>query len=290
MPRIRGRLYSSCASSTCSLPSARAACWAKMSRISCVRSTRACRARPRGCAAARGRARRRRAGSRRSVSRERSFSSSTLPLPTYVRRAGPGRCCTSARRARPLPSARAPRSRRAHPRRPLPGPELRGRTRARAPGNVGSSGLLCPLRSEVPTSPSGRSSSSTSPRRRAGGVDLRATSRGDVPLATSTTTASRYLREARRQAARAPVRAPDTVPAQGNLPGRIEDGAVPRPRRDGHEGRPRRDDRARPLGGGDGARLRPRACSSSHARSSARPRTRFRACSWRRPSSTRRRS
>ena len=34
-----GRLYSSCASSTCSLPSALTACCAKMSRISCVRST-----------------------------------------------------------------------------------------------------------------------------------------------------------------------------------------------------------------------------------------------------------
>ena len=39
MPRMRGRLYSSCASSTWSLPSAETACWAKMSRISCVRST-----------------------------------------------------------------------------------------------------------------------------------------------------------------------------------------------------------------------------------------------------------
>ena len=39
MPRMRGRLYSSCASSTCSFPSALVACWAKMSRISCVRST-----------------------------------------------------------------------------------------------------------------------------------------------------------------------------------------------------------------------------------------------------------
>ena len=39
IPRIRGRLYSSCASSTWSFPSALTACWAKMSRISCVRST-----------------------------------------------------------------------------------------------------------------------------------------------------------------------------------------------------------------------------------------------------------
>ena len=43
IPRMRGRLYSSCASSTWSLPSALTACCAKMSRISCVRSTtRAC--------------------------------------------------------------------------------------------------------------------------------------------------------------------------------------------------------------------------------------------------------
>ena len=39
IPRMRGRLYSSCASSTWSFPSALTACWAKMSRISCVRST-----------------------------------------------------------------------------------------------------------------------------------------------------------------------------------------------------------------------------------------------------------
>src|SRR5439155_1043149 len=39
MPRMRGRLYSSCASSTWSFPSALTACWAKMSRISWVRST-----------------------------------------------------------------------------------------------------------------------------------------------------------------------------------------------------------------------------------------------------------
>ncbi|OLT46794.1 hypothetical protein BJF88_04145 [Cellulosimicrobium sp. CUA-896] len=38
-PRRRGRRYSSCASSTCALPSRDFACWAKMSRISAVRST-----------------------------------------------------------------------------------------------------------------------------------------------------------------------------------------------------------------------------------------------------------
>ena len=40
----------------------------------------------------------------------------------------------------------------------------------------------------------------------------------------------------------------DTVPAQGNLPGRLEDGARARARRERHEGRRRRDDRARALG------------------------------------------
>ena len=39
MPRIRGRMYSSWASSTWSFPSALTACWAKMSRMSSVRST-----------------------------------------------------------------------------------------------------------------------------------------------------------------------------------------------------------------------------------------------------------
>ena len=46
----------------------------------------------------------------------------------------------------------------------------------------------------------------------------------------------------------------DTVPAQGNLPGRIEDGVGRRPRGQRHEGRARRDDRARPLGGEHRAR------------------------------------
>ena len=89
MPRMRGRLYSSCASSTCSFPSALTACWAKMSRISCVRSTT-------------------RASSAFSSAlllhrvelvvdeehvcsrvREDCFSSASLPLPTYVRGSGP---------------------------------------------------------------------------------------------------------------------------------------------------------------------------------------------------------
>ena len=96
MPRMRGRLYSSCASSTCSLPSALVACWAKMSRISCVRSTtRAVRAFSSAFCCA---------GSSSSSTISTSawassytcFSSSSFPLPTYVRGSGFARCCTSS--------------------------------------------------------------------------------------------------------------------------------------------------------------------------------------------------
>ena len=90
MPRMRGRLYSSCASSTWSLPSALTACWAKMSRISCVRSiTRACRwfSRKRCCDGSSSSSTSRLSASR---SANASFSSSSLPLPTYVRCAGRG--------------------------------------------------------------------------------------------------------------------------------------------------------------------------------------------------------
>ena len=55
----------------------------------------------------------------------------------------------------------------------------------------------------------------------------------------------------------------DTVPAQDNLPGRIEDGARARPRRERHEGRARGDDRARALGRGRPASSRSTSASSS---------------------------
>ena len=71
------------------------ACWAKMSRISCVRSiTRASSAfsRKRCCAGSSSSS-----TSRLSAldSSKRSLSSSSLPLPTYVRCAGRARCCTT---------------------------------------------------------------------------------------------------------------------------------------------------------------------------------------------------
>ncbi len=71
----------------------------------------------------------------------------------------------------------------------------------------------------------------------------------------------------------------DTVPAQGNLPGRLEDGAVVGPRRERHERRARGDGRARRAG-----RRRPSSpttsrFSSSRARSSGLPRIPSRTCS-----------
>ena len=88
MPRMRGRLYSSCASSTWSLPSALDACWAKMSRISCVRSTtRASSASSseRCCVGLELVVDEQHLRRRRRV---RRFSSSSLPLPTNVRGSG----------------------------------------------------------------------------------------------------------------------------------------------------------------------------------------------------------
>ena len=97
MPRMRGRLYSSCASSTWSFPSALTACWAKMSRISCVRSTtRAASASSsaRCCVGSSSSSTSR--TSALAVARTACFSSSSLPLPTYVRGPGCARCWTSS--------------------------------------------------------------------------------------------------------------------------------------------------------------------------------------------------
>src|SRR5689334_13631352 len=95
MPRMRGRLYSSWASSTWSFPSALTACWAKMSRISCVRSiTRALSvsSRYRCCTGSSSPSTSRLSA---SASFKRASSSSSFPLPTYVRCAGRARCWTT---------------------------------------------------------------------------------------------------------------------------------------------------------------------------------------------------
>ena len=66
----------------------------------------------------------------------------------------------------------------------------------------------------------------------------------------------------------------DTVPAQGNLPGRIEDGGCIGLGATDMKGGARGDDRARALGGRGRARATTSRSSSSRARSSARPRAR----------------
>ena len=160
MPRMRGRLYSSCASSTWSLPSALTACCAKMSRISCVRSiTRAPSAssRKRCCTGSSSSSTSRLSASASSKS---SFSSSSLPLPTYVRCAGRGAVLHDA--ADRLDAGRA--------RELLDLGELvvricsLGQHREDEPalglrGTWNHRGALCPLTAPSPTSPSARSSS-----------------------------------------------------------------------------------------------------------------------------------
>ena len=114
MPRMRGRLYSSCASSTWSLPSELRACCAKMSRISCVRSTtRALELVLERRAAASGSARRRRAAPRRL----RRRTPPSAPRASPCRRTFADRVRRDAarprRRVRRPPSARARAARRA---------------------------------------------------------------------------------------------------------------------------------------------------------------------------------
>ena len=284
MPRIRGRLYSSCASSTWSFPSALTACWAKMSRISCVRSiTRASSAFSRYALLRRRRARRRRAGSRPRRPRTRSFSSSSLPLPTYVRCAGRGRCWTT-RPTGSTPAVRASSSTSASSvvGDPRPGPAPRGRSprsgsAGRGPVNVESStAIMTACRCQIPISPS----------RTLALVDIASPSREEAAAVRSYVKAHVPLEpRLRRRRVGARTRSArgkplvllaghtDTVPAQGNLPGRIEDGAVHGLGATRHEGRPRGDDRARALGG-DAELAYDLGCSSSRARSSAPTRTR----------------
>ena len=79
----------------------------------------------------------------------------------------------------------------------------------------------------------------------------RRSSASEVPLdARATGTMRRSLRATPRPAGRSSLLAGhlDTVPPQGNLPGRIEDGVVHGLGAARHEGRPGGDDRARPLG------------------------------------------
>ena len=111
-PRSRGSRYSSCASSTCALPSRLLACWLKMSRMTAVRSmtltfTTSSSAR-RWLGASSVSAITVSAPSAATTCR----SSSALPLPRYVLGSGCGRRCRSPSSTRaPAVSARAASSR-----------------------------------------------------------------------------------------------------------------------------------------------------------------------------------
>ena len=85
MPRMRGRLYSSCASSTWSFPSAETACWAKMSRISCVRSTTRAESASSSARCWTGSSSSSTSSTSAWSRAYASFSSSSFPLPTYRR-------------------------------------------------------------------------------------------------------------------------------------------------------------------------------------------------------------
>ncbi len=92
IPRIRWSEYSSWASSTWSLPSAVWACWAKMSRITVVRSTTRIWSASSSARCWRGASSSSHTTTSASDSRTSSRSSSTLPGPRYVRGSGRRRC------------------------------------------------------------------------------------------------------------------------------------------------------------------------------------------------------
>ena len=146
---MRGRLYSSCASSTWSLPSALRRAGRRCRGSAASGRRRGPSGRSRACAAAAASARRRR-GALCADSAYACFSSSSLPLPTYV--AGPGRAVLDerpdrldARRARELSQLRVSSSSGA-----TPGRGRRGRTRARARRPGGGIWLMCRHASIMP--------------------------------------------------------------------------------------------------------------------------------------------
>ena len=245
MPRIRGRLYSSWASSTWSLPSALAACWAKMSRISCVRSTTRAVRRVLERALLRRlelvvdeqhlRAWRR----RRPASAPRA-----CPCPTYVRGSGARAAGRARRSARHPPCARARAARRAPPRRrrisgARPSSEVppsRARVGSLARRHRGDCATLV---ARCPPSPTGLRGAHARARRH----PVESRHEAEIALRTSVRSCrrrfdARVRRPRTRSSGRGRRRAVrplvvlaghyDTVPAQENVPGRIENGAVAR--------------------------------------------------------------
>ena len=289
MPRMRGRLYSSCASSTCSLPSAETACWAKMSRISCVRSTtradsasssaRCCV----GCELVvddqhlRRRARRRRPSAPRACPCRRSSADRAAR--------GAGRPGRPARRRR---CARAPGSSASSSSPSTPFGSTASRSPRSGSGPAARSSSALAIDGSMPRPPAryARRDEPLADRLAARTLELvdiaseslheaaiRHTSRRSCPSAFAPVfegdEAQLWARE-RRPASPLLVLAGhyDTVPAQDNVPGPDRRRRGARVRRERHEGRRRRRARARARARRDRARARRRrACSCSGARS-----------------------
>ena len=223
-----------------------------MSRISCVRSiTRVSSAfsRNRCCAGSSSSSTSRLSA---SDSSKRCFSSSSLPLPTYVRCAGRARCwtispigSTPAVRASSLTSASSSAASApcAEHREDEPALGLRGTWNHRLDyARFDPSPALAERTLALVNIPS---ESRPEQALYAYVAAARAARAGAVRDGESLVYAKRRGKPLVLLAGHL-----DTVPAQGNLPGRIEDGCGGRARRERHEGRPRRDDRARPLGRG----------------------------------------
>ena len=284
MPRMRGRLYSSCASSTWSFPSALS------------RAERRCRG-----SAACGRRRGLRARSRAPLLRRRELvvDEEHLGVRVGVRRLELLELALADVRPRIAAWRAAGRARRrldaggarklAHSAEPRVGIDASEygtattRARARRPGRVGpacvTAGIMPRLQGRCPTSRPGsrrvRSSSSTSSRRAATRRrSPRSSARSSRPRSRRVR-ARRCVRARRGRGARAGRSSSspghcDTVPAQANLPGPDRGRRRARARRERHEGRGRGDDRAarcaRRAGRRDGRR--PRVALRSARRSS----------------------
>src|SRR4029079_13888054 len=182
--------------------------------------SRGCRARSRGTAAATGRARRRPGGTLRRHHRTAASARRACPCRHTCAARAVRDTGTPHRPARPRPSGRARAPRRAPPGRRPPGPARRERSRARPPRYVESSAVSMALAErtldlvDIP-SESGNEAA------------LYDYVRASVPL-DSVYDDGESILFAKRSGKPLVLLAghTDTVPAQGNLPGRIDDGAV----------------------------------------------------------------
>ena len=264
---MRGRLYSSCASSTWSFPSALTACWAKMSRISCVRSIDARVERVLEVALLR---RVELVVDEQALGLGCPRSAPSAPRACPCRRtcAAPGGR-GAGRRGRPArrpPCARAPRSRRAPSSASAPCAST-ARTKPRSGSgssvsrNVESSRRLCPLRSPRTdlAGPDARARRHRVALAR-GGAALRLRQGARAAASASTTTASRCSTRSAAAGRSSCSRAtPTPSPSREHRPAGSRTAAVHGLGATRHEGRPRGDDRARALGRRGRPRVRPRA-------------------------------